>query len=198
MERLLSGDPVGAHWRFINRQGHRVKFGADQTQTLQQFPTAATNGRLRKLMAREPMFPFRIYQLPGQYRDTLDPSSDWLKICVRAGRVLWFDATGTDGQNDDPDSETFPVSSGVGVGEITCTSNVPKFWIWLEIDFGAPSAVVKSGSDPTTNGWTAFPMIDANHLPIGFIDTQTNLASKILVIRQLLRADVIQIGSICY
>lgn len=150
------------------------------------------------------MHPFKLYQLPSVLRVTPDPANDWLAFRVRAGRVLESDATGTDGSDSNPDDEGFLNTAA----DIYVPSNTLKFWFWLEIATGdTTTAVVRYGSDPTassyTDGghpslnwtttvpWTTFPKFDAPHLPIGWVDTQTNLSSNTAVVRQLLRTDVL-------
>lgn len=196
LNSLKSGAGLGVHWRSINAHGEGVRRGNIGLRGQQHAPVSAGNGRMRRMFAAENMFPFRLYRLPRWYRTAPDPT-DWLKFCVRAGRVLWWDATGTDGYDQDPYDEKFPVVAGAGVNEVSITADVPQFWFWLEIDAGAPSAIVKYGADPTANGWDAFPEIDSDHLPIGYVDTETRFAEKIPIVRQFLVADVIQIGSVC-
>ena len=155
--------------------------------------------------------PFKLYVLPDVLRAEEDAENDWRKFVVRAGRVMATDATGTDADadgvsNGDPDGEYMPPT----VPEVVVPEGVEKFWFWLEI--GAEEVVVRygpeptaasytpSGGDPTAawgptdNPWTAGPVPDGEHIPIGWVDTNTYGDGYVAVVRQLLRADVVQVG----
>lgn len=155
--------------------------------------------------------PFKIYPYPSILiaEGSQDPSTDWLKFMVRAGNVLGVDATGTDGANSDPDTEAYPSASYISV-----PANTAKFWFWLEIAADSSSAVVRYGDVPsasrypaagaalwTSNSpWSGAPVPDAQHVPIGWVDTNTHAAQRVAVVRQLLRADIVQVwggGSPC-
>ena len=144
--------------------------------------------------------PFKIYQLPQTHRDTPAPSTDWLKFRVRAGRVIVSDVTavdvsgtGMDGYNLDPDSDFIPT---VSVTDITVSSGVEAHWFWIELSTSgsSPTATLKNGATPTSAGWTSFPNLDGLHIPIGFVDTDTDSDNQQAIIRQLLRTDLIGIS----
>jgi hypothetical protein len=121
-------------------------------------------------------------------------ADDWRKFRVRAGRVFENEATGTDGADENPDAETYPTMTDIEVPDLAL-----EYWFWLEVsDAGA---VVRHAEDPTVsdpvdnpNPWTTFPTLDGEHIPIGFVDTDTYSTEKRAVVRQLLRTDVISAG----
>ncbi len=165
--------------------------------------------------AAEVLHPFKIYQRP---KELIDEDEDfgkfWRLFRVRAGRVMESDATGTDADSDaecnaDPDALHYPEVAP----EILAPVATAKFWFWLEVgsDDGDTTAVVRYGIDPTAgsytpaagdptaawtspNVWSAAPVPDGQHIPIGWVDTNTNATTLIAVVRQLLRADVVQVG----
>lgn len=135
------------------------------------------------MFANEPQHPFRIYQLPAWYRTTPDPTTDWLKFCVRGGSAFIGGAevvvTGTDGELF-PCDETFPLAAGAGVNEVTLTAGTAQWWFWIEVSAGA--AAINHGS--------AAPTWDLGHIPVGFVDTATYAAQKICHVRQYQMTDV--------
>jgi len=134
----------------------------------------------------ENLHPFRLYQLPWSLRTT-PSSTDWLKFRVRAGQVLGVDATGTDAAPN-PDVEVFP-----DVADITVPANTSEYWFWLTITEGV--AAVTHGASPESAGWDNFPEPDSEHIPIGIVDTATYLIDCMPLVRQLLRSDVVSVGS---
>ena len=161
--------------------------------------------------AAEILHPFKIYQRPWELIETdEDFSVFWRTFRVRAGRVMEVDATGTDAGTDaipnaDPDALYYPTTAP----EIRVPEATAQFWFWLEV--GTGSAVVRYGPDPTaasytpaggdptaswtsTNAWSSAPTPDRAHIPIGWVDTNTNAATLQATIRQLLRGDVEQVG----
>jgi hypothetical protein len=156
--------------------------------------------------------PFKLYQLPQMYRDGTDPQTDWRRWRVRAGRVMEVNAIGTDGLNDNPDQETYPLQGvdSPALADYLVPANVAQFWFWVEIgqdESGARTAVVRYHTDPTQasydggefaaqawgpsdNPWSSFPKPDAQHVPIGWVDTSSQGGDLTAVVRQLLRTDV--------
>lgn len=127
-------------------------------------------------------FPFCIYEFPYNLRD--DPEADdWRKVRVRAGTIFInghkVEVTGTDGA-------TNPFRSGLGdladfSADILCEAEAAQFWFWIEItaaDTDAPAAEVKYGKDDDVPVW------DSTHIPIGYVDTNTNKATFGLIIHQ--------------
>jgi hypothetical protein len=206
IDSLKSGQGFSGHWRNINSQGAGIYEGNTQMWGRQHFPAQSANGRMRRTFGRERMFPFRIYQLPEWFRSAPNPAVDWLKFCVRGGNVLYFDATGTDGYNADPYAEYFPTASGAGVGEVALTAG-KQTWFWLSINLGTPAAVMQCGysgqtvsgntGDPIALGWTNFPDPNPGYLRIGYVDTLTNEATCVPIVRQYLFGDVCNLGTIC-
>lgn len=128
------------------------------------------------------LFPFAIYQLPSVLR-AAPAANDWLKFRVRAGKYLGVDVSGTDGANDDPDSESLFEADTL---DISVPSGTPSFWFWLDASNPAAPAL-KSGVTP--------PTFDSSHVAIGMVDTSTNAATRQAVVRQIVRTDIISTGA---
>ena len=179
---IKSGATPEGQWRHLNGLDGGHKFRAAQNDGLHLAPLASANGRMRRMFGQEPMFPFRLYQIPSWYRTTPSPTTDWLKFCIRGGLVFinWTAVTPTltDGETS-PDSETFPVSAGAGVNEVSATAGVAQFWFWLALT--STTAVVTSGASPPT--WSSAA------IPIGWVDT-TDTPNKFAHVRQLVRTDL--------
>ena len=170
--------------------------------------------RRQSMAPFEALYPFKIYQPPWETIDGVDWGFFWRTFRVRAGRVMETDATGTDAATDgtpnaDPDALHYPT----GNVDVRVPASTAKFWFWLEVDTSASptTAVVRYGPDPTadaytpaggdptaawttTRAWSIGPIPDANHIPIGWVDTNTEAENLRSVVRQLLRADVVQVG----
>lgn len=183
-------------WRVINSLAGKIS--SHRSESVAHFHNLMPQLR-RPEDARGDWHPFKIYQV---YSQPPDPANDWLRFRVRAGRVLESDATGTDGANADPDAEDLQAADASEY--ITLTEGVAAFWIWLELGTasgGATTAVVRYSATPATagtgnpNGWSSCPKPDATHIPIGWVDTLTYKSDKRCVIRQMLKADVVQVGS---
>ena len=189
------GGPVTQNWQSIVQLAAGL---AGQSSGLAALQSQVSNLKLVS-RALDSLHPFKLYQLPDVLRITPDPDTDWRKFIVRAGRVLGADATGTDAVNADPDSETYPTSPT----EITVPEDTAAFWFWIEINgstptvrYGpTPSASSYSSDWTSTNPWTAAPVPDSQHIPIGWVDTHTEAASHNAIVRQLLRQDIISVGS---
>ena len=198
------GGDMRRNWVGLAQVASALKGQADATQALRgQLAVAKQMGRRLDIL-----HPFKLYQLPDVLRVAQDADTDWRKFIVRAGNVMGVDATGTDGINADPDSEEYPTESA----EILVPEAAAKFWFWLELVSGEITEVlVRYGSDPTaesytpaegdpttawtsTNAWSGVPVPDSAHIPIGWVDTDTFLAERSAVVRQLLRADMVQVG----
>jgi hypothetical protein len=136
-------------------------------------------------------FPFKIYQLPSTLRNQRDPDSDWLKVRVRAGRVGSQVVDGTDICDDNPDSGRYPLidDNGDPIKDIVIPAGKFAYWFWIEIDGGLPT--VKHSDRPANDGWATFPDPDPGHVPIGFVDTETLRQTHQIIIRQILRNDII-------
>lgn len=172
---------------------------AGQTNGLQNLRDQLAT--LKQIARRlDTLHPFKIYQLPDVLRVTPNPATDWLKFLIRAGNVLGTNATGTDAQDTDPDAEIYPPTAT----DITVPAKTAKYWFWLEIDTGATpvTAIVRHGTDPTDDSYAIpwdtdpdNPVPDANHITIGCIDTLTHAADCTPIVRQLLREDIVSVGS---
>ena len=128
---IRSGVSVARQWQTVNEHREGLRRDGTEMWGRQHFPAASANGRMRRMFRNDGMFPFRIYQLPGWYRSAPNPAADWLKVCVRAGLVNnTLVTTGTDGEAWGYD-ETFPVSAGAGVNEITLSANTTTY-LWLD------------------------------------------------------------------
>jgi len=128
------------------------------------------------------MHPFKIYRAPASDPPTAE---DWRKVIVRAGLYGHLAvSTGTDGVTD-PDGTERPTTTPVTVPAATA-----KYFFWIEYD-GAGGVQVKHSAAPASSTWTGYPSMDENHVPIGFVDTQTYAADERLFIRQIVRADIL-------
>lgn len=202
------GQRSGKNWVAIAQMAQRTGGLAQQMATLE-----------RQLVAKmvpgpgpSPMHPFKIHRLPRALRVAdADPAVDWRRVRVRAGRVLEADATGTDGYNEDPDAEIYVLDAD----EITVPADTAAFYFWLEIGSGGggTTAVVRWHTDPTADSydggedelvaawgptsvpWTTFPVMDAAHVLIGKVDTNTQKAIRYPIIRQYVRSDLVGIGA---
>ena len=204
-----AGGSVRNNWVAINQLASGLAGQASAVAGLRS-QLAALQLTTRRLVD---FHPFKLYTLPDVLRSVEDPTNDWRKFIVRAGRVMDLDATGTDADADgmsdwDPDGEYIPAT----VPEILVPVGLTTFWFWLEI--GEEAVVVRYGptptatsytpnpatdptpswTTPTESAWTSAPLPDANHIPIGWVDTATFGAGHEALVRQLLRADVVQVG----
>ena len=176
---LKSGQSLNRQWRVVNQQAGAGQFTRHEGINVQH--TLA--GMRHPGIAKTPMFPFRLYRIPMWYRTSPDPATDWLKFCVRAGKVFInfaeFDATLTDGADACPDGPYLPLESGAGVNEVAVASGTAKYWFWLAID--STGAEVDHGATP--------PAWGTGYVPIGWVDT-TNTTDKIAIVRQIVRTDL--------
>jgi hypothetical protein len=190
---LQSGDDVRRNWLKINELDRKIE-ALTKTIAAMQFSLAEAR---RKPDQPPEMHPFKIYQIPSIFRAAgTATADDWRKFRVRGGRIVSTEADGPDivgtDEADFPDGPLYPNRADV---EITVTANVEQYWIWITVADDGLSGLIKHGADPTTNGWDAFPTIDAN-VPIGWVDTSTQLADKVALVRQLLRTDLVSGGGI--
>ena len=147
--------------------------------------------------------PFKLYQFSNILRDDRDADEDWRKFLVRSGLVFLADAngllpSGTD-EVDFPDSDT--VADLGAIDEILVPTATAKYWLWIEIADDNSSAAIRHAADPTVfhatfnpTPWDDFPDMDGFHIPIGYVDTNTNASEKIALVRQFVRTDLIGIG----
>ena len=210
--RPLKSFEAGArNWQRINDVSGTSAEARNQASQLRYRDTR------RGMDAGEALFPFKIYQRPwGLWSEDEDFSKLWRTYRVRAGRVMETDATGTDADSDpvcnaDPDALYYPLVAP----EILVPTATAKFWFWLELGFDeeGSTTVVRYGPDPTAesytpsedgdttaawgptdNPWTAAPVPNSTHIPIGWVDTSTDGSIMKAWARQLLRADVVQVG----
>jgi len=161
-------------------------------------------GKLRTIQPSNPslMYPFKIYQLPWQFRTATNPATDWLKVRVRTGRILQGGieiVKGTDGAPQ-PDIETYNDLPKTYY-DISVPANTSKYYIWVKIStfqlyFGTSPA---SGNIPTTSSpwfvasadsWPTFPNTDSDHVLIGYCDSNTMASQHLLLVTQYVRADL--------
>jgi hypothetical protein len=200
---LQSGQRAVRDWVAHNLLAAGHQFGDTQLQDAK----SRIDGIRETMDGRDRWFPFRIYQVVTNPPE----ADDWLRFRVHAGRVFESDAIGTDEDlgNADPDQECLIAAEDAVY--ITVPANCAKFWLWLEIgeSGGTTTAVVRYGDVPSasqypaspamalwtsSDPWTAAAKPDSTHIPIGWIDTQTDLTNKRAIIRQLRRSDVTQVG----
>lgn len=185
--------PARDDWRQVNSLSNQL--AAHRSESVAHYHNLMPQLRRRE-DGRGDWHPFKIYQV---FSTPADPQNDWLRFRVRAGRVMESDATGTDGANADPDAEELQAADTSTY--ITVESGVEKYYFWLDIaEAGVTTAAVRHAADPATVGpgnpvaWSTYPKPDSTHVPIGWVDTLTHQADKVVVIRQLLREDVIAVG----
>ena len=166
-------------------------------------------GKLRTIQPSNPslMYPFKIYQLPWQFRTATNPATDWLKVRVRSGNLmqqgvgLIAPVSGTDGAPN-PEIETYN-DTPLTYGDIPVTSNTSNFYIW--VNYGASTANIYFGTSAsganivTTSApwymamadtWPTFPVPDSSHIPIAKIDSMTHANKKQLLITQFIQTDI--------
>lgn len=167
-------------------------------RTINQVVEAANKSRLVQAPQKRPldsallMHPFKLYQLPGFLRSTSDLATDWCKFIVRGGRVNSVSATGTDGETY-PDDETWggPDIAATLATEITVPAGTTQWNVWLKIARDLTTAEVQNAIAPGVGTFVAFDTADGYlQIPIGWIDTSTEQASKQAKVRQILRGDV--------
>lgn len=184
---LRSGEDVRRDWVRIN------EVDADGRRLAQELAAvrAEVADLRRRLAGLDVMHPFKLYRVPDRMRGAVD-ADGWRKFRVRAGVLLMDDAngivpTGCDVSESDPDN---PVA--VEGTEITCPADADQYWVWIELSqaTGSWSAALKHSATPADDGWTTYPLLDENKVvPIGWLDAVTKAASKVCVVRQLLRSD---------
>jgi hypothetical protein len=122
------------------------------------------------------MHPFKVYQIPPHLRASTS-AEDWRKVRVRSGRALGVDiVTGTDGATE-VDEGGFPSTT-----DITVPASSDNYTIYLTL---SSSAVSHSDTPPAES---------EDVLYIAVCDSDTRSAQKELVIRQLVRTDILSTG----
>lgn len=191
------GGDARRNWLAVAQLSGRLSGLVGGLQTVDDRVSAMKRGGL----VLADLHPFKIYNLPSVLRTTPAPETDWLLFRVRAGRVMSTNALNTDGADSDPDVEDFP-----DVTDVEVPSGTASFWFWLEINGTVPT--VRWGPTPTassfsgtpawtsTNPWTSFPTVDSAHVPIGWVDSQTDAANKVAHVRQILRTDLLQLATV--
>jgi hypothetical protein len=202
MPLFRTGQPIARQFKRLNGLNARTDAASQEVINLRH----RTEGGRAQFVA-DVYHPFKLYQLPIEYRDTPDANTDWRRFVVRAGRVFESDATGTDLEDTNPDAETI----GAADNEILVPNATPKFWFWLELGadaYGVTTAVVRYSATPNANAytdginpswtsdapWSGAPKPDRSHVPIAWVDTDTDNAVHVAHVRQLLRADVMTVG----
>jgi hypothetical protein len=208
---LKSGQSLNRQWNTVNS----VATGADFTRKENLDSRALASSGARDLAlddSSDLFYPFKIYSFPSSSRATPAITSDWLKFRIHGGFYQGVAVTGTDGVDaaapgttnyvpGGPDAQMFPSESGTDFSgyEYALDSGQTQIYFWIDatvptapvINFGYPGMTVSgNGGDPVTLGWTAFPTPDANHIPIGWVDTSTDSATYWAHIRQLVRNDL--------
>lgn len=190
-ERLIQQSDDPAHdWKKINWCVQQIEQLKGQVSTLQAKVDSLT---AQLTDSGVPFHPFRIYQFPRTLRNSaaLDPATDWRKVRVRAGRVGRTVVEDTDLCDDNPDGPRYPLvdDNGDPITDITVPADCIAYWLWIEIVDGAP--ILKHSDDPEGEGWATFPKPDATHFPVGYVDSQTLKDNHRVIIRQLLRTDLV-------
>lgn len=138
-------------------------------------------------------FPFRIYTPlvgPTDPEDEADPW--WRTVLVRCGYYGHLKVTsGTDGV-DFPDTDPVPALAPEpgGLTPVVVPAGTLQYFFWIQYEPGTGTVEVRHSADPAANGWSAYPSMDAEHVPIGFVDTLTLAAQQRIKVRQIGRTDV--------
>jgi hypothetical protein len=180
---LRVGQDARRNWRRINELDAALA-RTDRAVEAQGIELAGM-GRLAAYQGLG-LHPFRLYRLTLR-RVGWSGGAEWRTFRVRAGRVMGTDVTsGTDGVAD-PDGGVKPD----GPFDVVVPENCPRYWFWLDLS-GTP--MVRHGEDPAQAGWSGFPEPDAEHVPIGWVDTRSKAAEGTAVVRQFLRGDLVVAG----
>ncbi|MBC8002636.1 MAG: hypothetical protein H7X97_08620 [Opitutaceae bacterium] len=145
-------------------------------------------------------FPFEIYKSPPNTGEGADPAVAWRTYRVRGGTIYIAGVgdgpvTKTDAA-ENPDSDPVPAFDGTNI-DFVVPSAEGQHWVWIALTYatGNYTGEIKHGSDPTTQGWATYPALDGLHIPVGYIDTDTESASSRAIVRQFLRTDYIERGA---
>ena len=208
MPRLKSGQAINGQWTTVNDLGSASASQGIQSQNTQGRLNSAA--RSLRLDFGADLYPFKIYSFPSVWRAAPAPATDWLKIRVVAGYYNNVIVSGCDRADalpgtslyipGGPDAQTIPSEAGSDFTgqEYVIPSGQTQIFFWIDastptapaIKWGyAGSSASGLGGTPTSQGWTAFPNPDAQHIPIGWIDTSSDAATYTPHIRQLLRSD---------
>ena len=219
MTPLKSGQSTARDWQQINKLSADHSHAAQSAAVSR----TRIEGVIAPADISSGFHPFKLYQLPRYWRlpEDVKTETDWRTFRVRAGMVLGAYASGTDQQDDLPDDEILDPTITC---DIIAPDDNDQFWFWLELGTdgsGNPTATVRYApdaadiTDPTelqsttkstdyddgvnpawtsTNPWTTAPIPDATHIPIGWIDANTNASTFTPIVRQLLRADIVTKG----
>lgn len=178
MTPIRSGQPIARAFRSVNAIGSQLASAQTEIINLRHATTASGS----RVIGADAHHPFQIYQIPGAYRETPD-ATDWRKVQVRTGAVFSggteIEVTGTDGVAD-PDSEVV----GQPATDILCDADTAKYWFWVAI----------SGTTASVDSGATAPAWDSSHIPIGYVDTLTHAADHQVIIRQMLRGDVLTVA----
>lgn len=208
MNPLKSGQSVKNQWQTVNDVHRNGQFRGHENIDMRGRQEATS--RSRHIDYGKDVFPFQIYSFPTVWRATSAPTTDWLKFRIHGGIYNGVVVTGTDGTDTaapgasnyvpgGPDAQVmFSESGGDFTGtEYTLPTGQSQVYFW--IDASSPTPAVKwgytgsttsgLGGTPSSQGWTAFPTPDAQHIPIGWVDTNTDAATYWAHVRQLLRQD---------
>lgn len=194
---MKPGDDIRRSWRDVAQVAH----GLSRTNAAVQAVLDQVNGARKALGLVDQMHPFRLYNLPGILRVESDPEIDWRRFRVRAGKVIFdnangVDATGTDGQDNDPYGWGFDNLPGT---DIEVPEDEERWWFWLDFSFSEETgwgAVVRNYSDPAATAeanpspWASFPVLDGRHIPLGYVDTKTRLDERTAIVRQYVFTDL--------
>lgn len=183
IERIKAGDNLKKAWPKTNALITLLELFAVQLAALQEAVTALRQSRVHRRL-----YPFCIYELPWDYRSS-PGADDWRKVRVRAGTIFIngqeVAVTGTDLAEDPYDGDLGDISDFSA--DILCDAATEKYWFWIVITdpTGTPAAAIAHGATPPT--W------DTTHIPIGWVDTDTDSATKELAKRQFITSDLFTI-----
>lgn len=191
-EQIQQGDDPRKDWRKINTALSELDRLQPEMRRLRE--TVAVLQRRIDTPARRD--PFWIYREPNTIRTT--PTDDWWHLFyVRHGYVFGRAGKVKCDGCDDADSE------GTTPTEIDVAADTDEYWVWVEStlnsDGEVTAAEIKHAADPTTNGWTNYPVPISDDgekvfTLVGKISTGATAADDAEV-RQYIRADL-QLASV--
>lgn len=197
LHSIREPESQGYLWKFHNSVAEASnKHGRDIAQLNREIK----NINNRKKLGFD-LFPFKIYVLPDSIRTNNQSNTNttnWRTVRVRGGYVLTDTVStgsyvqGCDGFQEYAYGNTYNVTSASA--DIVLNTN-SFYWFWIE-EIGT-SYNIRYGVNPVTsstgnpNPWTSFPTADAQHIPIGYVDTEASASIQQALIRNLIDSDIV-------
>jgi|ERR1035437_1478733 hypothetical protein len=155
-------------------------------------------------------FPFKIYNLPDEFKLSASSSINWRTLNVRGGYVLTSKIdSGSCYVNGTDRMEHFAyhnfLHNPISLGQYIIPTGSYNYFFWIETSGSASpdtsSYYLRSSATPQTpdsllnpNGWTNWPSASSGNYIIGFVDTATSAAAHIALVRQVQVGDILSSG----